>query len=322
MSKSGAVIVMVSSVYFIVLVQDTPAGHKNKPPRHQFPSRQRFPSTIHRRPNMISWRRDPCIIEREKLVKRRANMITLRGKIVLVTGAARGIGAAITSLLAQSAEALALTDLDEFAHDFPCPTKIISADLSDPDAPARVIAETLSQFGRIDGLVNAAGLTTRGSFLDPDPVLFDRLFAVNTRAPYLLMAGAIADMRARKAAGSIVNIQSMNAHCGAPDLAVYSATKGALQTLTKNAANAHMADRIRVNGINLGWVDTETERHLHDITFDKGKGWLAAQGAKLPLGRFVSADDAARLATYLLSDTSIPMTGTAVDLEQTVVGAP
>jgi len=249
-------------------------------------------------------------------------MITLQGKIILVTGAARGIGAAIASRLSESAEGLALTDLDDFTPDLPCPTKTIRADLSDPAVPPRIITDTLARFGRIDGLVNAAGLTTRGSFLDPDPMLFDRLFAINSRAPYQLMAGAIADMRARKAAGSIVNIQSMNAHCGAPDLAVYSATKAALQTLTKNAANAHMADRIRVNGINLGWVDTETERHLHEVSLGKGDGWLAAQGANLPLGRFVSADDAARLAAYLLSDASDPMTGTALDLEQTVVGAP
>jgi NAD(P)-dependent dehydrogenase (short-subunit alcohol dehydrogenase family) len=84
------------------------------------------------------------------------------------------------------------------------------------------------------------------------------------------MAGAIADMRRRGAPGAIVNIQSVNAHCGAPDLAIYAATKGALQTLTKNAAHAHLADRIRVNGINLGWVDTETERHLHAVTLGKG----------------------------------------------------
>ncbi|MFN3228083.1 MAG: SDR family oxidoreductase, partial [Hyphomicrobiales bacterium] len=98
--------------------------------------------------------------------------------------------------------------------------------------------------------------------------------------------------------------------------------KGALQTLTKNAANAHLADRIRVNGINLGWVDTQTERDLHEITLGKGQGWLAAEGAKQPLGRFVNEEEAARLATYLLSDVSTPMTGVSMDLEQTVVGAP
>jgi NAD(P)-dependent dehydrogenase (short-subunit alcohol dehydrogenase family) len=136
------------------------------------------------------------------------------------------------------------------------------------------------------------------------------------------MGGAIADMTARKAPGTIVNIQSMNVHAGAPDLTVYSATKGALQVLTKNAAHAHLADRIRVNGINLGWVDTETERQLHEVTMGKGAGWLAAQGTKLPLGRHVSVAEAARMAVWLLSDASGPMTGVSLDLEQAVTGAP
>lgn len=249
-------------------------------------------------------------------------MNRLDGKIILVTGAARGIGAAIAARLAETAAGLALTDVDDVDDALPCPVETIRADLSDAASVPQIIAATQARFGRIDGLVNAAGLTTRGGFLDPDPDLFDRLFAVNVRAPYLLMSGVIADMRGRNSAGSIVNIQSMNAHCGAEDLALYAASKGALQTLTKNAANAHMTDLIRVNGINLGWVDTETERHLHDVTLGKGAGWLAAQGAGLPLGRFVSADDAARLTAYLLSDDSAPLTGGAIDLEQSVVVAP
>lgn len=247
---------------------------------------------------------------------------SLDGKIILVTGAARGIGAAIATRLADTAAGLVLSDLDEVPTVLPYPVETIRADLSDPASPPHIIAATLARFGRIDGLVNAAGLTTRGSFLDPDPDLFNRLFAVNVRAPYLLMAWAIADMRTRGSAGSIVNIQSMNAHCGASDLALYPASKGALQTLTKNAANAHLSEHIRVNGINLGWVDTDTERHLHDVTLGKGAGWLAAQGAGLPLGRFVDAEEAARLAAFLLSDDSAPLTGTAIDLDQSVVGAP
>jgi len=249
-------------------------------------------------------------------------MSSLEGKVILVTGAARGIGATIAEHLSHSAEALIRTDLADMSADLSCPVETIPADLSDPNASPRIIAAALERFGRIDGLVNAAGLTTRGSFLTPDPSLFDHLFAVNARAPYQLMSGAIADMRGRSAAGAIVNILSINAHCGASDLTVYAASKGALQTLTKNAAQAHMRDHIRVNGINLGWVDTETERHLHDVTLGKGTGWLAEQSADLPLGRFVSADDAARLTAYLLSDASAPLTGAAIDLEQKIVGAP
>lgn len=247
--------------------------------------------------------------------------VSLSGKVLVITGAARGIGAAIATQAAESgAEALVLVDRDPIAP--MGVAECIKADLSDPDAPAKIITTAKARFGRIDGLVNAAGLTTRGSFLDATPALWDELLAVNTRAPFFLMAGTIADMTARNAPGTIVNIQSMNAHCGAPELAVYAASKGALQTLTRNAAHAHMAQGIRVNGLNLGWIDTETERHLHEVRLGKGPGWMAARAAEQPLGRFVSADDAARQAVFLLSDASAPMTGVSLDLEQTVLGAP
>jgi NAD(P)-dependent dehydrogenase (short-subunit alcohol dehydrogenase family) len=136
------------------------------------------------------------------------------------------------------------------------------------------------------------------------------------------MQRAVADMRGRGAPGAIVNILSINAHCGIPELAVYSGAKGALLTLTRNAANAHLADRIRVNGINLGWVATETEHRMQAETLGKGPGWLAEAAATRPLGRLLEAGEAARLAVYLLSDASAPMTGVAVDLEQAVTGVP
>jgi NAD(P)-dependent dehydrogenase (short-subunit alcohol dehydrogenase family) len=249
--------------------------------------------------------------------------VCLTGKIIVITGAARGIGAAIADQAAASgAEALVLTDRDPVAGTFPCPVETITADLALPEGPPDVIAAALVRFGRIDGLVNAAGLTTRGSFADADVALWNRMFSVNARAPFFLMAGAIADMTGRKAPGAIVNIQSMNVHGGAPDLGVYSATKGALQVLTKNAAHAHLADRIRVNGLNLGWVDTETERHLHEVRLGKGAGWMDAQCARLPLGRHVSTVEVARAAVWLLSDASSPMTGVSMDFEQAVTGAP
>lgn len=249
--------------------------------------------------------------------------VSLEGKIIVITGAARGIGAAIAWQAAQSGvEGLVLTDREPIGTDLPCPVEVVQADLMDADAPRAIVQASKARFSQVDGLVNAAGVTTRGGFTDATPALWDQMMAINARAPFFLMAEMIADLQARKAAGSIVNIQSMNAHCGAPDLAVYSASKGALQTLTKNAANAHMADHIRVNGINLGWVDTQTERELHEVTLGKGEGWLAGQASKLPLGRFVSEQDAARMAIYLLSEASSPMSGVSMDLEQWVAGAP
>jgi NAD(P)-dependent dehydrogenase (short-subunit alcohol dehydrogenase family) len=198
----------------------------------------------------------------------------------------------------------------------------VEADLAEVAAARTVTEAALSRFGRIDALVNAAGLTDRASFLDGTPELWDRLFAVNARAPYFLMQGAIADMLRRKGPGAIVNIASMNAHCGAPELAIYSATKGALVTLTRNAANAHLADRIRVNAINVGWTLTPTEIVMQTETLGHSREWLDAVARNRPLGRMLAPAEVARLAVYLLSEAAGLMTGAVIDLEQQVLGAP
>lgn len=247
----------------------------------------------------------------------------LEGKALIVTGAASGIGAAIARMLvAEGAECLLLTDRDgpglqRIAAELSAAA--VEADLTDPGAPTAIATAAKTRFGRIDGLVNAAGLTTRGSFETGTPEIWEALFTVNTRAGFFLMQEAIADLRGREAGGAIVNILSMNAHCGSPELAIYSATKGAMATLTKNAAHAHMADRIRVNGINLGWVATEAEVALQ--TARNGPGWLEAQAAAMPLGRLVTVEECARLAVFLLSDASVPMSGALIDFEQKVAGA-
>jgi NAD(P)-dependent dehydrogenase (short-subunit alcohol dehydrogenase family) len=252
------------------------------------------------------------------------------GKVALVTGATQGIGHAVAEALAGAgATGLLITGRDAVRGEAVAreiagggvPTAFVAADLADPETPARLISECLGRFGRIDALVNAAGLTDRASFLDADADIWERLFAVNARAPFFLMQSAIAAMRERGQGGAIVNILSINAHCGSPELAVYSATKGALAVLTKNAANAHRFDRIRVNGINVGWTDTPAERVMQAQTLGHGPGWLEAANASQPFGRLFQPEDVANLAVFLLSDAAGPMTGALIDQEQWVVGA-
>ena len=251
----------------------------------------------------------------------------LESRVVIVTGAASGIGAAIARLLAdEGVGGLVLVDRDgagaqRLAATLPGPVEVVQVNLADTAASDIVAGATRDRFGRIDGLVNAAGLTTRASLVTGTPAVWDQLFAVNARAAFFLMQAAIADIRARQAAGSIVNILSMNAHCGIPELAIYAATKGALATLTRNAANAHLADRIRVNGINLGWVATEAERQMQAGSLGRGPGWLAEAEAAMPLGRLVTPEECARLAVFLLGEASVPMSGAIVDFEQKVAGA-
>ncbi|TIT67692.1 MAG: SDR family oxidoreductase [Mesorhizobium sp.] len=256
--------------------------------------------------------------------------IRLEGKVILVTGSTQGIGRAIAETLARSGAAgLLVTGREKTRGDavaaelsrLGTPTLFVAADLGDPETPALLAQACIERFGRIDGLVNAAGLTDRASFLDATLDDWAALFAVNARAPFFLMQAAIADMRKRGQGGAIVNILSINAHCGSPELAVYSATKGALATLTKNAANAHRFDRIRVNGINVGWTDTPAERVMQAQTLGHGPGWLDAANAAQPFGRLLRPDDIANLAVFLLSDAAGPMTGAVIDQEQSVIGA-
>ncbi|MBN9020654.1 MAG: SDR family oxidoreductase [Rhizobiales bacterium] len=256
--------------------------------------------------------------------------IRLDGKVALVTGATQGVGATIAEAAARSGAAgLLLTGRDpargaamaERIRALLPDTHFLPADLAEPDAPARIVEHCLDRFGRIDLLVNAAGLTDRASVVDADIDVWSKLFDVNARAPFFLMQAAIRAMRDRGAGGSIVNILSMNAHCGTPELAVYSATKGALATLTRNAANAHRADRIRVNGINMGWVATDGEKVMQAETLGLGDDWIEKANASQPFGRLVTVEEVANLAIFLLSDASGPMTGALVDQEQWVVGA-
>ncbi len=198
--------------------------------------------------------------------------------------------------------------------------EFVAADLGEASAPENIVEACLSRFGRADLLVNAAALTDRGSLIDASLDLWDRLFDINARAPFFLLQKFVAHLRERKAEGAAVNILSMNAYGGTPVLAVYSATKAALAAVTKNAAHAHRFDRIRINGINMGWADTPGERRMQAEVLGGGEGWLADASQEQPFGRLLSPEDVARLVVFLLSDASVPMTGALIDQEQWVLG--
>jgi NAD(P)-dependent dehydrogenase (short-subunit alcohol dehydrogenase family) len=258
-------------------------------------------------------------------------IVGLQGRVLLVTGSTQGLGRKIAELaVASGVEAVMISGRDEAKgravadalSGGAARVAFRAIDLAAPDAAAWLVRETIEVFGRIDLLVNAAGLTDRASILDGSLELWDRLMAVNARAPYFLMQAAVADMMARGAGGSIVNILSINAHCGSPELAIYSATKGALATLTRNVANACLSRGIRVNGINMGWAPTAAEHVMQGQILGGGADWLDRAAQSMPLKRLLSEDEVASLAIYMLSDTAGLLTGTLVDLEQYVLGAP
>jgi NAD(P)-dependent dehydrogenase (short-subunit alcohol dehydrogenase family) len=255
--------------------------------------------------------------------------LSLAGTVLIVTGSTQGVGRAVALEAAENgAEAVLITGRDEARGEavvaeveaLGAKAHFLSIDLADPKAGDTIADAALQRFGRIDALVNAAGATDRGSMLSATPDLWDKVHAVNAKTPFFLMQRAIADMRARKRPGAIVNILSINVHGGATDLTVYSASKAALALITKNAAHAHRFDRIRINGINMGWADTPAERVMHADILGKGPDWLREQAAQQPFGRLLVAEDVARLTHFLLSPASEPMTGALIDQEQSAVG--
>ena len=169
--------------------------------------------------------------------------------------------------------------------------------------------------------MNSAGIADRGTLLDTSLELWDRHFNTKARGPFLLMQAVVRHLGETGQPGGIVNILSMVAHCGQPYLTPYSASKGALATLTKNVANAFAAKRIRCNGILTGWMDTPgesaTQQKFHRVEED----WLAKAEAAQPMEQLVKPDQLAGLVAYLLSPESGVMTGALVDYDQHVVGA-
>ena len=254
----------------------------------------------------------------------------LTDKVVLVSGGTQGVGAGIAHAAAQAGATVVITgrrpevgertaaDLRDLGHG---DSLYLHADAADVASAQGSVAATVERFGRIDGLVNAAGLTTRGTLLDTTPELFDAHVAVNLRGPFFLMQAAVADMVRRGEPGTVVNIITMSAHGGQPHLAPYVATKAGLIGLTKNAAHAHRWDRVRINGINIGWTQTEGEDVIQR-TFHKAEDdWLARAGEALPMGRLGQVEDLARLAVLLLSPDSGVVTGSVIDWDQLVPGA-
>jgi NAD(P)-dependent dehydrogenase (short-subunit alcohol dehydrogenase family) len=206
------------------------------------------------------------------------------------------------------------------ARSLPVAAKFVAADLQDLPAVRRLVPEAESAFGRLDILCNIGASTERGTILDTDEVLYERILAVNLRAPFFLMQDAAKLMRRLKIEGAMINISSVNAHAGGPTLAAYSASKAALVNLTKNTANALVWDRIRVNCILPGWVDTPGEHETRTQLDGAPDDWLETAEKGRPFGRLVKPDELARAIAYLASGESGLMTGAMLDFEQGVPG--
>jgi len=253
-------------------------------------------------------------------------MPNLEGKIGIVTGATQGVGETIArEAAACGAAGIALVgrnaeQAEAVARTLDCESVFVPTELSDPDACRTVVPATVERFGRVDFLVNAAGATDRGGILDIDLRTWDKLFDVNVRAPFILMQDAARVMVEQGVAGAMVNIITMTSHGGQPFLTGYAASKGALGTLTKNAANALKSHRIRVLGLNIGWTDTPNEHKVQVETMGLPEDWLARAEAEQPFGQLIKPSEIGKMVAFLVSADAGIMTGALIDYDQMVMG--
>ena len=257
-----------------------------------------------------------------------ASVPLLEDRVVLVSGGTQGVGAGVARAAAREGATVAVSGrrrepgekLVAQLRETGTTALYVPADVADVRQAQASVAAVVAEFGRVDGLVNAAGLTSRGSLVDTTPELFDAHIAINLRGPFFLMQAAVRDMLRRGAPGSIVSIISSSELGGQPYLAAYVAAKAGLAGLTRNAAHAHRFDRIRINGLDIGWTDTEGEDVTQRTFHAADDGWRAEAARKLPMGKLGQVDEIADFVVFLLSDRSGVVTGSVIDWDQNVFG--
>jgi NAD(P)-dependent dehydrogenase (short-subunit alcohol dehydrogenase family) len=253
----------------------------------------------------------------------------LSGKVAIITGGTQGLGEAIARLFGERGAAGIMIcgrnakGGERVASEISAagrPAVFVQADLAKVADCRKVVAKADERFGRVDALVNAAALTDRGNIFDTTEERYNEIFDVNVRAPFFLIQETVRIMRREKIAGSIVNIQSMSAHGGQPFITAYCASKGALATLTRNVAHSLLKFRIRINGLNIGWMSTPGEDNIQKTYHGAEDGWLEEAVKTRPFGRLLDPKEVARACAYLCSDESGLMTGSNIDFDQNVVG--
>ena len=255
-------------------------------------------------------------------------MPLLDNKVVFISGGSQGLGAGIARAAVREGARVVVTGrrpepgeklVAEFAEQGVA-ALFVQADVSDVAQAQAAVARAVAEFGRVDCLVNSAGLTSRGTLIDTTPELFDAHIAVNLRGPFFTMQAVVKDMLRRGAPGTVVNVISIAELGGQPYLAPYVAAKAGLAGVTRNAAHAHRWDRIRINGLDIGWTDSEGEDATQRAFHGAGDDWREKAAASVPMGKLGQVDEIADFVVFLLSDRSGVVTGSVIDWDQDVIG--
>ncbi len=238
----------------------------------------------------------------------RSESLNLSGKVVVVTGAARGIGLATVNLLRERGARIVASDLDPSVAELAAADiATICGNVADEATAAYTIALAVERFGAVDILVNNAGRTMNRPLIDMSVADWDEIMTVNARGNFLHSREAIKVMIGQRS-GAIVNVASIVSCVGMKDTAVYAASKGAIAQLTKVIAVEYGATGIRANAVAPGVVETD----ILDGIVDDSRGTLASYGNVHPIGRVAQPNEIAEVIAFLASPASSFMTGALV----------
>ncbi len=243
------------------------------------------------------------------------------GKAALITGGGSGIGQGCAIRLAAEGASVAIVDINPHSGEETLSRLrsagsraiFVEADIKREANCAFAVQQCTRQYGRLDILVNAAGIYPRATLEETKEDFWDHVLSTNLKGPFFLCKHAVPMMR-MAGGGSIVNVGSVHGLGGAGKLAAYSASKGGLLTLTKNLAISLLKDKIRVNYLIPGWVLSQTElRTQHEEGHDEE--WLRARAATLGMGRFQTPEDTANAVVFLACDEGVMITGCVLNID-------
>lgn len=235
--------------------------------------------------------------------------LSLKGRVIVVTGASRGIGSGLAQSFAEAGADLVLVARDEQrlaevavgVRANGRQALAVVADVSDLSTHSRIVEEALEKYGQIDVLANVAGITRRQSIVDVTPADWDYVLNTNLRAVYFLTQAVGREM-IKQRRGKIINLASMNSYRGFADVSVYGLGKAAVSHLTMSLAVEWAPHNIQANAIAPGWIDTPMTSTMNP----ERRRWVEDH---LPVGQFGTPDDLAGLAVYLASEASDYTTG-------------